>query len=963
MKRKLKTYRIFKVDMDSIISHESREIKIKPVTLDANLATAQAEIINIQDNQLTNFLFTNFNENPQNKTYLIDKLINVTVPTDKVRTRQKEYITLAHNGFDATVIQENHSAGVQYHYVRLCSGSGQIRRNTITFIREDLYSLVVPALMCGLTFDDFGSEQNAAKFNAYFGLNISGCHLLTNDDGTENHVDYSPNVCIVDDYEAIIPETTVNWVTEEKNVQFITLPDGDYVLAENQKEFLIDGKYAVRKSDNERFKIHKGTKKQVTQIPYNKIPDVKPLNSFDGQGLMSPEWAEKVKTYLKLDFIPAAMIIRAPWIKGLLACVPFHEWFFTHGITEITDTFGKVHQVEDIDCLISRSQFKMAKAYERKYGVNAWECYTQEMKKNHLLWGVTRTNSIIDDDIKTFNYQYLQALQIKSKEDIQALTEPTKDYLRRLNSGDFQLIYETLCKKDKNYLTFSDENYINRLPDGEDEKKKLFQRIIEINHEFVKDAYVQSLILKECQKMLENAKIGKILIRGNYQFMLSDPIAQLEWIAFNHGGLDIEIKGVVPEGCIYSDFWLTANDRPEEIVLMRSPMIDRNEIAKRTLMQKREKYFKYLNSGIIYSIHDLTPLQQGGADFDGDIVFSTNNEIIRRSCYDFQSAKPLYYELPGNDENELVGIVSKGRMIKADANGLNSGVGKLSNKAGILYSMLEEYPEESAEYKQIYDGIIELGQVVGMEIDRIKTGIPYTEPLEWKVLFVGDRENISEAECKGIMRHKSLAPGLKKPYYFRYVYPEIDKKIRKFMKSFEWVSAKKYGCKVAELGDSEEEMRFRKRYKKNFPAIDTECITNIVCHDFEEFAKDLPVQVSKGENLLKRYTQERSFDQNKLNEISDVIKEYSRFSNFITKNSIIENRESYKKFKEDLHATQENLRRFYFRRAAEIINPNPRMTDFQAVFDYLMKATKDNEKIVFEILGKDIARIIEKAVR
>ena len=84
----------------------------------------------------------------------------------------------------------------------------------------------------------------------------------------------------------------------------------------------------------------------------------------------------------------------------------------------------------------------------------------------------------------------------------------------------------------------------------------------------------------------------------------------------------------------------------------------------------------------------------------------------------------------------ITGSVNDENATQADIRGLNSKVGQISNKAASLYAMLKEHEKDSVEYRKIYESIICLGQVVGMEIDRIKTGIKPTMPLEWKPLQV-----------------------------------------------------------------------------------------------------------------------------------------------------------------------------------------------------------------------------------
>jgi len=57
------------------------------------------------------------------------------------------------------------------HYVYLCSGSGQIRRNTATFINEKYYHDITKTLNCGL--DEKTQMFVLAKYSAYFALAFS----------------------------------------------------------------------------------------------------------------------------------------------------------------------------------------------------------------------------------------------------------------------------------------------------------------------------------------------------------------------------------------------------------------------------------------------------------------------------------------------------------------------------------------------------------------------------------------------------------------------------------------------------------------------------------------------------------------------------------------------------------------------------------------------------------------------
>lgn len=949
MKRKLRQYEVFKISVNRLVDHSGKKTKILPLTITKREALENGEVVKIQSNQLTNKIFDYFSENniAHSNLDLSGIIVNVYVPKDSKKQGEKDYATIAKKGFTINGAK----------FVRLFSGSGQIRRNTITFIREDLYKPIFESLLCGLELKDFGDSFNAAKFNAYCGLNMSGCHLLPDT--------LTPNVCVVDDFEQIRPHKTVNYVTENE-VQYIALPKEDYILCDNQSDYNIEGDNAVRISDGKSFSIHKGVKKYISQQQYDEIEGSPALNSFDGQGLMSTEWAEKVKDHLGLDYLPSALIIRAPWVKGLLANIPFHEWFYNNGITEIKDSFGKVRRIEDIDVIISKSQFKMHKIYSKKcerLGINAWDYHTQQMKTNHLLWGIAKLNNAIDDDFKTFNYQYLQALQLNN-DDINALCKPTEDFLTKLNDGDIEVIYNNLLVNGGSD-TPDDENTIE---DSDNQNyKKLFQKIIEANPDFLNDKYVRSLILKECETKFNGAKLGKILVGGNFQFCISDPIAQLEWIAKNHCNKDMQVQGVVGESCVYSNYWLNKSSDTREIVLMRSPLIDRNEIAKRKLLQTSIHYFRYLASGIVYSIHDLTALQQGGCDFDGDITFTTNDPLVIKGSMGYEEANPLYYELSTTD---LVGKITDINIIKADVRGLNSKVGKISNKGGSLYAKLEKYSPDSTEYKKIYDSIVALGQVVGMEIDRIKTAVAPTEPLEWKPLQItrftdmdfNEVEANNEEEKQGILRHNELIPDLK-PYFFKYVYDYINKNIKDLTREFNKVCEYSFGFKLEKLENryylhtaNEDEIRLYEQYLKAYPVIDTDFIVNHISHHFENFEKKIKkVSIAEGSNLLNDFVKQTEFREGMLDSVKQILSEYLRFKRLITVTANSNMQENRKTKGQKTYELNDMMTNYYRDRIMESA-----YGDLQLAFDLMVRAAKGNEKIVWDILGEAVIEIIKR---
>ena len=72
-------------------------------------------------------------------------------------------------------------------YVTFTAGAGQLRRNTVTFIKEDLNQPMFKLLCCGI--DEKVKEINIAKFSTYFALTSSSIMCLD-----------TPICCVIKDF-------------------------------------------------------------------------------------------------------------------------------------------------------------------------------------------------------------------------------------------------------------------------------------------------------------------------------------------------------------------------------------------------------------------------------------------------------------------------------------------------------------------------------------------------------------------------------------------------------------------------------------------------------------------------------------------------------------------------------------------------------------------------------------------
>lgn len=455
-----------------------------------------------------------------NTLLFVDDIINIKIIS------KKDYKNLGRNGFDLN----------GKHYVRFMVGSGQMRRNTVTFINETLFDYMQERLMCGLNGKI--KSINLAKLSAYYALSFSSVLWVR-----------EPRVCIIKDFDTLIPNQKLNWIEE---------------------------------SETEGTNI-----KEITK-------DIK-LNSADGQGLISPEMAKLWAEDMHLNYTPCSFVIRTTFIKGNLVTFDFKEYAREYGIKIIKDRYGVEHNIEEIDALISESQFKMAKYY------SSWETYLSYHHEYNLRWGVARYNKKEDDKYVLTNYQYIQVLDL-TPEEIKGLASYTMDWIKKICSGklEYALAYN-IGVKDQ---TISKQGLINSCG-------STFTKAIVKNPNTLNDGFVQRKIYNSIKESIRQAKIGRLWVKGNYQFMISDPVAQCR------SALGLSPDGIIPKNKVYSEFW-NKKIEGEEIVCCRSPLTHYSEINPSKLFENEEtkKWYKYIYSGVIYSIYDISVMKHADSDFD-----------------------------------------------------------------------------------------------------------------------------------------------------------------------------------------------------------------------------------------------------------------------------------------------------------------------------------------------------------
>lgn len=640
---------------------------------------------------------------------------------------------------------------------RLCAGSGQLRRNNVLFVNEKFYSQLEERMLCGLDKKRIG-KINLAKFSAYYSLYSSSTNFIS-----------TPRVCVVNDYETILKNQEVEWIYTKENGE----------------------------RDIERRTI-----------------DVK-INVWDGSGLVSVEMAKQWQNDLRLDYTPSAFIVRSAWIKGL--CVVFDWKRFAKEVAKkeyIVDAWGKKKHIDDIDVILTTSQFKMWKKYKD------WEEYLEYHKKYGHVWGCSRVNKKYDNNYTALNYQYIQS-NFFTEDNIKKLAEFSIDWVRKVCTGDkiYVLLYLLGCHEtDKSIDEIEKSTGMN------------IAKALMYNDEILKDDYVRNRIYKSIEKKIRQLKIGKLLVEGSYEFAIVDPYAFCEYV------FGMKVKGLLKAKQLWQKRWVDKGSK--EVAVFRSPLVSSNEnqVLEVYSDDKCLDWYSNINSGVVLNIWDTTLMRASDGDTDGDLLLSTDNEYVVNSID--RNLPPITYDKSTIKEQTLTDT----NFAKMDARSFNTKIGFITNLATSFFCLREQYDENSEEYKELTRRINLLRFHQGSAIDAGKGNVYISPPSYWYRKQKIDYKNDTPEEIQRKQFYNKLC-GDKKSYFMCYIYPALLNKYKQYRKSAERMCKVNFGCKLSELlikeNKTDEEKKFIKNYYKYLPVLTNNSTMNRLCRLIEDVDFDL----------------------------------------------------------------------------------------------------------------------------
>lgn len=470
----------------------------------------------------------------------------------------------------------------------------------------------------------------------------------------------------------------------------------------------------------------------------------------------------------------------------------------------IKDYWGKERDIRDADLILTESQLKLCGSY------SSWEDYYEKCIANHYTLRVTKTSEEENDDIRQLNYQFIQSLDL-TDDDIDELIAPTVNEIKDIMELDPRKSVAYLCGKGLN-----EKNVIF----AENIAKALMIDKIAIN-----DPYIRSKIKKMINRRIKDAKIGVLDLHGNFQILSGDLYALCESM------FGLEPHGILKAGEIYSKYWY--DEGVDRVLCFRAPMSNAHSIVAQNICKDKKAldWFQYIDTCIVVNGWDTMPAALNGFDFDGDLLFTTNNASLIRRQTNLPALNCIQTKAPKK-------VVKEEDIIASNKAGFGSKIGSITNKITQMTSLMANYAPNSKEYETLRYRT-QCGQALQQrEIDKAKGILPIPMPKEWyqygaNIIKPDDSEEIQEKKA-----FNQTICANKKPYFFMYNYDTERINYQKFIEEVNSKSIGLYGISFEDMlkmdNLSEDAAKFVQYCSAKCPIDMSPSTMNRICRKIEE---------------------------------------------------------------------------------------------------------------------------------
>ena len=690
----------------------------------------------------------------------------------------------------------------------------------------------------------------------------------------------------------------------------VSLPRGILVVNDCETQFTSDIIYINDEADGE----------PVMEERPGAVVD---LNESDGYGLMLPALADRWAEEIGIDYRPSGVNTRFSWEKGMVFCFDFLEFAEKVAHTYmVTDAWGVQRDIRDVELILTTSMLKLWDSY------GSCEEYIENCLSNNYSFGVAKVCPRALESERNLNYQFIQSYDL-CDEDIEELIKPTMSDIKDILFADYKKTILFLKGVGLN------EDNVDRIEDD-------YAKALMVDPAMINDPYVQSKIFQLIKNKINEAKVGVIKVHGNYSIVSGDPFSLCQSI------FGLEVTGLLKSGEIYNAYWSAKS--ANALACFRAPMTCHNNIRLVNINRTSdaEHWYRYMTTCTIFNSWDTAAHALNGMDKDGDLVMLTDNRVL----VDNLRSLPALMCIQRKAKKK---VVSEEDAIFANINSFGDDIGKTTNRITAMFEVQSRYPIDSKEYK-ILDYRIKCGQLFQQNaIDRAKGIISKPMPREWH-----DRHHAMMIEDQETRQLYLSILADKKPYFMRYIYPDLMRQYNTYIKNTSKKSQREFSMTIDELllkddlARTEQEQEFIRYYLNCMPVGVGDCVTNRICKRFEQEFDGYLGKHSASEDF--NYEIMKSGIEYSKSQYTSILRLFEDYNRRVRDYTIYANRE---RIDSDEVFSHTQMMRAEFRSACDIVCSNSKcLCDILLDICYRRSCTKN---FVWNMCGKEIVNnLLEK---
>ena len=467
------------------------------------------------------------------------------------------------------------------------------------------------------------------------------------------------------------------------------------------------------------------------------------ITCFDGEGLISREYAEDLDRAYCGEHIHSSFQIRMPYVKGMLHEVDFKDFFRRHNVHYIKDVWGESHPVKSIDIILTVSQFK---AYGwlndcRKRWRDYWDAFK---KYNHAIY-ITNVSKEKPESLTQLNYQFLATVSIQPEEfrpaDLPGGWDhsPADDERNWLTKATEQQYYN--LRRDENSRREFFLESLSKPGISKHSKEYIMAAVLKKNPLFLSESVYTNQLNARAKQIIKDYAVGRLLVPGDIRFLSGDLLAFLHNLAIQnetYSFVELPFRMEVNMDRFRADSFYApgiAYEHGDNCTLLRNPHIARNEEIQLSVYPEdeiRDLYFGHLTDVVMVDAKMLAAERLGGADYDGDLVRTIADPILNacvRKNYQYEFTKKLSNE--ANIPLLMIPSLASKKQSPRDwharfetvKNTFSSRIGQICN-AALDRSVIAYNEDVDAKKRRQYMYETEVLAILsGLEIDAAKTGV------------------------------------------------------------------------------------------------------------------------------------------------------------------------------------------------------------------------------------------------